>query len=52
MKKILRILENTSLGLFVNGGFYLIMEDITFKSILVTLIFFYVMTMSIILQED
>ena len=52
MNKILKVLENTSLGVMVNGGFYLTMEDISIKAIIVTAVAFYIMFMSIIFQED
>ena len=52
MKKLLRVLENTALGIMVNGGFYLTMEGITKKAIIVTAVAFYVMNMAVIFQED
>ena len=52
MKKFFKVLENTSLGIMVNGGFYLTMEDFSIKAVIVTVGAFYIMTMSIMLQED
>jgi len=52
MKKLLKVLENTFLGVMVNGGFYLTMEEISLKAVIVTLLAFYIMVISIILQED
>ena len=51
MKKVFKILENTSLGIMVNGGFYLLMEGFNLKALLITVLSFYIMTLSIILGE-
>lgn len=52
MKKFLRILENTALGIMVNGGFYIIMQGLDAKSLIVTAVSFYAMTVAIVFQED
>ena len=52
MKKFLKILENISLGLFVNGSFTLVNDEVTIKAILITIISLYAMIISLIFQED
>jgi hypothetical protein len=52
MNKLLRILENISLGLFVNGSYTIMTDDINIKSLLVAFISLYVMILVIVFQED
>ena len=52
MKKIRRIIENISLGLFVNGSFTIALEGLTTKSLLITGIAIYTMIITILFEED
>jgi len=52
MNKIFKILEGTAQGIMINGGFYLVMEEINYKAITITIASFYIMVVSIIFQED
>jgi len=52
MNKIFKIIENTAQGIMINGGFFLIMEKISIKAIVTTLLSFVIMIVAILLQED
>jgi hypothetical protein len=52
MKKLRKIIENISLGLFVNGSFTIALEGLTVKSLLITSIALYAMIITILFEED
>jgi len=52
MKKILRVFENISLGLFVNGSYGLLQGDLSLVNIYIVISSIYSMTFFIILQEE
>ena len=52
MKKVFKVCENISLGLFVNGSYGLLQGDITMINFYITLGSIYSMAFFIILEED
>jgi len=52
MKKIRKIVENISLGLFVNGSFAISQDGLTTSAILITSISLYAMVITTIFEED
>ncbi len=52
MNKIRKIVENISLGLFVNGSFTITQEGLTTNAILITGIALYAMVITVIFEEE
>lgn len=52
MNKIRKILENISLGLFVNGSFTISQDGLTTNAILITAISLYAMIITVIFEEN
>ena len=52
MNKLRKIVENVSLGLFVNGSFAISQDGLTINAVLMTGIALYAMIVSVIFEED
>ena len=52
MNKLRKIIENISLGLFVNGSFTISQDGLTTNAILITAISLYAMIITVIFEED
>jgi len=52
MNKLRKIVENVSLGLFVNGSFTISRDGLTMNAVIMTSVALYAMIVSVIFEED